>query len=44
MSELTIQPVLAEKAIGATQALKKHQLPPLKYDYAALEPPLTGAP
>ena len=38
MSELTIQPVVAEKANEATQALKKHQLPPLKYDYAALEP------
>lgn len=42
MSELTIQPVLAEKAIGVTQALKKHQLPPLKYDYAALEPTIDG--
>ena len=38
MSELTIQPVFAEKTTVATQALKKHQLPPLKYDYAALEP------
>ena len=38
MSELTIQPVFAEKKTAATQALKKHLLPVLKYDYAALEP------
>ena len=37
MSELTIQPVEAEKT-QANLVIKKHQLPPLQYDYAALEP------
>ncbi|MBC7755917.1 MAG: superoxide dismutase [Bdellovibrio sp.] len=42
MSELTIQPVpqpvFEGVAIAAPIAIKKHQLPALKYDYAALEP------
>lgn len=38
MSELTIQPFFAEKKLVSTQAFKKHLLPPLIYDYAALEP------
>ncbi len=38
MSELTIQPVEAIKVNSKNMAAKKHQLPPLKYDYAALEP------
>ena len=37
MSELTIQPVEAEKTL-ASLATKKHKLPSLQYDYAALEP------
>ena len=38
MSELTIQPVFDCKTIEAPKSKKKHQLPALKYDYAALEP------
>ena len=38
MSELTIQPVFDCKIIEAPKSKKKHQLPALKYDYAALEP------
>ena len=38
MSELTIQPVQAEKVSDKNLVIKKHQLPPLQYDYAALEP------
>lgn len=38
MSELTIQPVETIKITTINSAVKKHQLPPLKYDYAALEP------
>ena len=38
MSELTIQPAQTEKTLDKKPATKKHQLPPLRYDYAALEP------
>ena len=38
MSELTLQPVQAQKTSANNQVTKKHQLPPLQYDYAALEP------
>ena len=38
VSELTIQPVFDSKIIEAPKSKKKHQLPALKYDYAALEP------
>lgn len=38
MSELTQQPVQAEKVATKNIVIKKHQLPPLQYDYAALEP------
>lgn len=38
MSELTIQPVQAEKTPSQNLSVKKHKLPPLQYDYAALEP------
>ena len=38
MIELTIQPAQAERTSANNIAAKKHQLPPLNYDYAALEP------
>ena len=38
MNELTQLPIQAEKIFASNQLIKKHQLPPLKYDYAALEP------
>ena len=38
MSELTLQLVQAEKTSASNQVTKKHQLLPLQYDYAALEP------
>ena len=42
MSELTIQPVkqpvFEDSAIATPTTGKKHQLPALKYDYAALAP------
>jgi superoxide dismutase, Fe-Mn family len=38
MSELTMQPILAEKSATNNLTATKHKLPPLKYDYAALEP------
>ena len=37
MSELTQQPVQAEKVAAKNIVIKRHQLPPLPYDYAALE-------
>ena len=37
MSELTIQPVFDCKIIEAPKSKKKHQLPALKYDYAAIK-------
>lgn len=38
MSELTTQPVEIHTKIDKNLVTKKHQLPPLTYDYAALEP------
>jgi superoxide dismutase, Fe-Mn family len=38
MSELTMQPVRSATVSAKNLAIKKHQLPPLDYDYAALEP------
>lgn len=38
MSELTIQPLQAKKSSTNNIMAKKHKLPPLQYDYAALEP------
>lgn len=38
MSELAQQPVQAEKISAINLVTRKHQLPPLQYDYAALEP------
>ncbi len=38
MSELTIQPLLTEKKLDKNLVTKKHQLPPLQYDYTTLEP------
>ena len=37
MSELAPQPVQASNISGKNLVTKKHQLPPLQYDYAALE-------
>ena len=38
MSQLAMQPDATVKVATGNQSYKKHQLPPLKYDYAALEP------
>ena len=38
MSQLAMQPDATVKLATGNQSYKKHQLPPLKYDYAALEP------
>ena len=38
MSQLAMQPAAIVKVASDNQPYKIHQLPPLKYDYAALEP------